>query len=322
MKILQIATSLGQNCGIALFADTVHLRLREAGVEIETAGSLIADPAADIVLLQHHGELIAATDVIAFCRNSSSPVVLFAHDDGIGALSDHVTGLVAMCPGIIPATTKPVHLFPHPAWTPAELYDRGALRHEFGLPADAVIIGSNGFLKFERQFVEIVNGLLPHAQRNNWFVGIVASPWRLESPGLIVELERIQERFPDQFRIDYAFLDAPTLNRRLQACDLLWCWTEAPSQPYASGVISDQYASGTRIFAADKQQHGHVLPLPNVVRGAARLENYIEQLVTEIRTGNRQRHSPEPIGWDNCIGGFIDFLKGFLPTASDQVRKR
>ena len=321
MKILQIATSLGQKCGIALFADTVQARMREAGIEIETVGALTAEPSADIVLLQHHGELVRDRDVIAYCRESRSPVVLFAHDDAASALGDHVAGFIAMCPGMIQATKKPLHVFPHPAWIPPKLQDRRTLRRKLGLPEDTVIVGSNGFLKFERQFDEIVNALLPHARASNWHVLLLASPWRLDSPGLATKLTRLQKRYCGQFRFDHGFLDTPALNQRLQACDLLWCWTEAPSSPYASGVASDQYASGTRIFAADKQQHGHILTLPNVVRGPDRLERYIEQLIAEISAGNHERHSPSPIGWDNCIGGLIEFLESFLPLQRpDQPR--
>jgi len=44
-------------------------------------------------------------------------------------------------------------------------------------------------------------------------------------------LERLRIRFPDHFRFEHAFVDTERLNRRLQACDLLWCWTDAASLP-------------------------------------------------------------------------------------------
>jgi hypothetical protein len=230
-------------------------------------------------------------------------------------LSERIAGFLAMCPDMVPETDRPVHLFPHPACVPECLEDRTILRNRFGLPIKNMILGTNGFLKFERQFVEILNVLLPHAKKNDWFVNIITSPWYIDSPGLISEIEELQSSYSAFFRFENIFLDEQTLNQRLQACDLLWCWTKAPSGPYASGVISVQYASGTRIFAADKQQHNHVLELPNVIRGPDKLEPFIEQLIVETERANRQRHDPSPISWDRCIHELALF---FLKFSSDR----
>lgn len=315
MKVLQIATTRGRDCGIALFADNVQTRMRRAGIDMETAAGLPPDVQADVVLLQYHQELISDEEVISLTERSSGPVVLFAHSEGTDAICEHLDGLVAMCSGVIGPTNKPVHIFPHPAWTPPRLEDRTALRREFGLPEGRAIVGTNGFLKWERQFVEIAEALLPEAERNNWFVELITSPWRLESPGLIPRLERLRGRFRHHFRFEYVFLDTQSLNRRLQSFDLLWCWTEAPSSPYASGVISDQYASGTRIFAADKYQHSHVLRLPNAVAGPDSLDSFIEHLIGQIPSCAHQRHDPAPVSWDNCIHDFAEFLRNFAHKA-------
>ncbi|MCI0432966.1 MAG: hypothetical protein L0271_04860 [Gemmatimonadetes bacterium] len=281
--------------------------MARAGIEIETANGLWPDARADVVLFQHHCELHSDAEVRSLAASSPAPVVLFAHSPGAGALSGHVDGIVAMCPGMIGPTDKPVHVFPHPAWTPARLEDRPALRRDLGMPDACRIAGTSGYLRFERQFAEIAAALVTEAWRHDWFVLIAASPWRLQSPGLIPRLARLQRRFPDHFRFEYAFLDSQALNRRLQACDLLWCWTDAPSAPYASGSVSDHYASGTRVFVADKQQHDHVLHLPNAVAGPATLDAFLEGLIAEIHSGNR-RHDPTAVSWDRCIDQFAAFL--------------
>lgn len=313
MKILQIVATYGQDCGIAFFAGNLQEQLEKIGIEVKTIAAVYGDiPEADIILLQHHAELVDNESVISLCERCQHPVVLFAHSDGIDILSNIVDGFVAMCPGMIPATDKPTHIFPHPAWVPGSLEDRAILRNRFGLPIESIIIGTNGFLKFERQFVEILTVLLPQAKDNGWLVNLLTSPWYIDSPGLKAELEKLQSAYSTCFRFEYASWDKKTLNQRLQACDMLWCWTRAPSSSYASGVISDQYASGTRIFAADKRQHGHVLELPNVVSGPDRLEPFIEQLIAEIKRGKRQRHDPSPISWDRCINGLVFSLTGIL----------
>jgi hypothetical protein len=310
MTILQVVTTYGRNCGIALFASNLQEQMEKIGIEVETIASMNGDiPSGDVLLLHYHSELLTDESVRNICERSRCPVVLFAHSNGVDMLLNTVDGFVAMCPGMVGQTDKPTYVFPHPAWVPPHLEDRKNLRREFDLPQDRLVVGTNGFLKFERQFAEIVEDLLPEAYRNDWFIELITSPWLLDSPGLITRLERLHARNPNHFRFEYAFLDAVTLNRRLQACDLLWCWTKASSSPYASGVISDQYASGTRVFAADKQQHRHVLGLPNTVAGPDALAQFVDRLVVELRDGERQRHDPALVSWDNCIHGFAAFLE-------------
>lgn len=309
MKILQVVTTYNQSCGIAFFASQLQEQMEKIGIEVRTTATLNDDTsAADVVLLQHHSELLNDESVIALCERSQCPVVLFAHSDGIDVVSNSVAGFVAMCPGIVPETDKPAYVFPHPAWVPECLEDRTTLRKRFGLPIKSSIIGTNGFLKFERQFTEILAVLLPYAKDNGWFVDLITSPWYIDSPGLISQLEELQSTYSACFRFEYSFWDKKTLNQKLQACDLLWCWTRAPSSPYASGVISDQYASGTRVFAADKLQHWHVLRLPNSVRGPNRLEPFIDQLILEIKREKRERHDPTLVSWDKCIDGLASLL--------------
>lgn len=309
MKVLQISITRGSDCGVALFADVLQERLGRIGIEIETVHEPRGSADADLVLLQHHDDLIADDAVIALARSSAAPVVLFAHTDRNRGLYDHVDGLVSMCPGMIGRTTKPVLTYLDPAWTPDRLEDRRDLRREFALPQDRTVVGTNGYLRFERQFLEVAEALLPAARRNDWFIDMITSPWRLESPGLVESLQRLERQHPSHFRFGHTFLDWRTLNRRLQACDLLWCWTAAPSVPYASGVLSDQYGSGTRIFAVDKEQHRPVLQLPNVVAGPPDLEAFVAGLVAEIGNGPHPRHDPSPVSWDNCIDDVAAFLR-------------
>lgn len=309
MKILQLVATHDQNCGIALFASNLQEQMGKIGIEVKTIANMSGDiPTADILLLHYHSELLNHENVKTLCERSQRPVVLLAHSDGIDMLFNIVDGFVAMCPGMVPVTDRPLHVFPHPAWIPECLEDRTILRNKFGLPVEPMIISTNGFLKFERQFVEILTVLLPHAKDNDWFVYLITSPWYIDSPGLVPELERLKSIYSACFRFEYAFWDKKKLNQKLQACDMLWCWTKTPSSPYASGVISDQYASGTRVFAADKLQHSHVLDLPNVIRGPDKLEPFIEQLIMEIKRCKRQRHDPSSISWGRCIDDLAFFL--------------
>lgn len=313
MKVLQIVATRSNECGIALFAKNLATQARRIGIDITTSESMPPDICAEILLLQYHDELFADSEVISLLASCSVPIVVFVHSEGRHEFFNLANGFITMCPDMIDCLDRPLHVFPHPAWTPPSLEDRIVLRKEFSLPEDRVIVGTSGFLKFERQFLEIAKMLLPDAQRNNWFVELITSPWRLESPGLVSQLQHLQGLYPAHFRFQHTFLDTKTLNRRLQACDLLWCWTAAPSNPYASGVISDQYASGTRIIAAAKQQHAHVLKLPNTVSGPGTLVPFLECVISELGGGRLTRHDPWPVCWDNYIGDLGVFLRSIAP---------
>jgi hypothetical protein len=308
MRVLQISPTMGQHCGVALFGERLAAELETLGIGVTTVSELKDSVDADIVLIQHHVELLDDAQVRAICSRAKRPVVLFAHEKGIEGVIDVVDGVMAMSAGIVPDIDKAVLVFPHPARTPTRLSDRNALRARFGLPPKSKIIGTCGFLKFERQLVEILSALLPYAAESDWFVQVNASPWFIESPGLIEEITAIGGRHPGHFGLEQNYLTEEALNLRLQACDILWCWTRAESSPYASGVASNMYASGSRIVAADKLQHEHVLRLPNVVRAPASLGAFVKELVFQTRCSDGERHDPSPVSWTRHIREVVRFL--------------
>lgn len=307
----------GQACGIAYFARTLHERLEARGVN----GFVVREPdsgpraAGDVVLVHHHWDLFADDEVRAACRAGGAPVVLFAHEPGAEAFTE-AAGLATMTPGAPPAASVPVFTAMHPAWLPPALCDRGALRRALGLPPDRLVVGTSGFLRFERQLPELVRSLAPVAAAEGWFVELVTTPWKEPSPGLVEELSELAAEHRAVFRFNTEILDAASLNHRLQACDLLWSWTATPSRPYASGALADQYASGTRVFAASKQQCEPVLWLPNAVRGPDGMPEFADALREEARRlaawraqhGDTPRHDPSPVSWGRFLDGFAPFL--------------
>jgi hypothetical protein len=312
MRITQIVTTLDKPCGIAYFAKNLHEHLLEFSIKSEIISQHNTELNSDVFILHYHSELFNEKELVSYCNNSEIPVVVFAHSEGVEILNGLVYGFIGMCDGIFPENCQPSYIFPHPAWIPFALSERIHLRKLYDLPVNRIMIGSNGFLKFERQFVEILNKLLPIARQNNWLVFLLISPWYLDSPGLIDKLELYKTIYKDFFDFEYSYQNKVELNKKLQTFDILWCWTKAPSSPYASGVISDQYASGTRIFATDKNQHEHILKLPNVVRGSVDLNLFVEQLVSEIKTNNFQRHNPEIISWNRTVKELINFIRDLI----------
>jgi hypothetical protein len=312
MKITQIVTTLNKPCGLAYFAKNLHEQLFEVNVKADIISEMKSEADSDVLILHYHSELFDEKELVSFCINSKIPVVVFAHSEGADILKGIVQGFIGMCDGIFSESCQPNCIIPHPAWTPDTLSERIQLRELYNLPVNRTIIGSNGFLKFERQFDELLDKLLPIAKENDWLVFLLVSHWYLDSPGLIDKFRQYKTTYTKFFDFQYSYLDKKELNKKLQAFDLLWCWTKAPSSPYASGVISDQYASGTRIFATDKKQHEHVLKLPNVRCGSANLDLFIKQLISEIKSNNFQRHNPEIISWKRIITHLINFIKNVI----------
>jgi hypothetical protein len=179
----------------------------------------------------------------------------------------------------------------------------------------AYTLGSSGFLRDDHEFERVLERLLPHAAERGWRVELASSRWSETRPGLIASLEGLAAAYPRTFRFTTEFHEPAALNERLAACDLLWCWTREPSVPYASGSISDQYASGTRLVASDRLQYAHVTRLPNVVCAPATLDAFVARLVAEAESGVRTRHDPAPIGWPRHAGGLAAFLSAVRAAA-------
>jgi hypothetical protein len=309
VRLLQVSPTLGQHCGVAVFADSLAAELSPLGIHVTTIGELATPVDADLVVLQYHEELMGEPEIRAFRASVACPLVLVAHSSGIGGLLDVIDGVMSMSPGIIPvAATPPTLVFPHPCWTPERLSDRDATRARFGLRQSRTI-GTCGFLRFERQLVEMLSALLPHAVELGWSVQLTTSPWRIDSPGVIEGIRSLDRRYPGTLAWVHEHLPTEELNLRLQACDLLWCWTRAPSMAYASGVASQQYASGTRIVAADKQQHEHILVLPNVVRAPVVLDDFAAEVVKQMRHADGCRHDPSVISWERQARKVAQFLR-------------
>lgn len=320
MKIVQISPTAGEACGIAIWADDLGAHLAGHGFTVRT--SRLDGPAADlrdadVLLVQHHDEFLVDDGLVALCRAAPCPVVLFAHSGVSDALLGAVDAVLAMSPGLVPGDAPPSLVFPHPAFT-ADLEARSALRAEFGLPPTGKVLGSCGFLKFDRQFVELLGLLLPRLAEVDASVHLMTSPWRLDSPGVLDGIAELGAAHPGRLRHVHRMLDDVEMHRRLQACDLLWCWTRAPSESYASGVVSRLYASGSRVAAADKAQHEHVLGLPNAVRAPASLPEFVDVLVAEVSAPVVARHDPDPVSWRHVVPQ----VTGFLGAVRDRGRTR
>ncbi|QBY00143.1 hypothetical protein E2K80_04820 [Rhodophyticola sp. CCM32] len=304
LRILQIATTLHEPCGIGYFAQRMGTALSKAGAQVRTVDGFV-EQQADVIIVHHHGELVPSATLRAFAYQARAPVVLMPHDDTCGSLYGDVSAVVALTPELI-AGAKRSYWFPHPSETFRTGTARSKLRERYGLPKEKLILGTNGFLKYERSFDIVTAAVLKALPEVA--VSLVLSPWRLPSPGLLEKLVVLCESHPGRLNLAYEKWSDQERFDRLRACDLLWCWVDAPSSPYASGVVSDQYASGTRLVTTDKSQHRHVLSLPNVVTAPPNLEGFLDTLIAAARQPCL-RHDPEVIAWERQMPGLLEFLE-------------
>jgi hypothetical protein len=287
-------------------------------VEVSTTATLSPAEGCDVTIVQHEWGLFRAEDLHCFCEQSSTPVVIFAHSGGVESLAATADGTIAMHRGIVALIEGPTLVIPHPAWIPRELQDRRQLRERFGLGDRSFVVGSSGFISGFRQFPEILSRLLPVIRDADGCVELMSSrcggPWCSEWERIEPELDQLRQEYPKHFRYEGGFLSHEELNLRLQACDLLWCFTNRASSAYASGVAADHYASGTMMVLADVEQHRDIIKRRGTVAAPADLHGFVETLLTTIRDRRFQRHDPEAYSWLTASHDIIEFLRKLIPT--------
>lgn len=283
----------------------------QIGVKISTFQSLnqlaTAIASYELILIHHHDELYSDDSLAHIRQNFHIPVIAFAHSTNPTRLWGLVDAIITMgVPNVFDAPENML-VIAHPAWVPSSPRRRRTESERS--------IGTSGFLKFDRQLPEIVLSILPSAQALGWRIKIHASPWRIASPGLLESLRAIERQASANLEVTYAYLRQDELNERLSQCDILWCWTREPSAPYASGVASSLYASGTRVVVADKLQHHHILALPNVVRAPADIDGFVRVLIDEMRASNVPKHDPDPISWRHQAWKIRRFFEERITTS-------
>jgi hypothetical protein len=310
LKLLQVCPSLGTACGVANFAGNLASALGTFDFDVQTVTDL-DDTDVDLVLIQHEFGLFDTRKLLQALAACHARKLLFAHTAGVEAFDRHVDGYLAMCPGMVPAT-KPVCVFPHPGWYSEERPARQELKQRFGYHTYAGVIGSSGFINPSRQFSQIIEFLLPWAQQHNWLINLLCSRHAKHTryATYLAEERRLLKwaAHTPHVRLDLHLKSPAELELQFRACDLLWCWTNVPTAPYASGTCSDQYCSGTRIVVADKQQHRCLQGLPNVVMTPPRLEEFLQILMEQLQCGEFPQHDGRILSWQECARTPANFL--------------
>ena len=321
MQIVQVSPTHGERCGVGIFGATLEKYLCLRGYDVLTLRDL-SDFDCDLLLVQHQWSLYDDRKLSAFLGRIQHPTVFIAHSGGVEKYDGLVTAFASMGPRMIGDTKSPVVYGRVPAFVPSRLSARDELRRSLDLPLDRTILGTSGFMLESRQFEAVLELLLPSVSASNAFVYLVCTPWMRDSPRVRKQLLAFEREFSNCFQFNREFLSPQGLNLRLQACDLLWCWTGRKSRPYSSGALADQYGSGTRIFASDREQHAPFLSLPNVITGASELNGFVTGLLAEMAqvrdanaSGRVMRHDPSPVAWGEFMDVFCGLFRGIASGA-------
>jgi hypothetical protein len=314
LRISQICPSAGAACGVGNFAANLAAYLPAIGCTVQT-GRQIEQDNADLLLVQHEYGLYDTASLRHQLKRCRQLRVLFAHTRVGREFDDVADAYVCMCPGMVD-TQKPVCVIPHPAYVAPEPESKNRLKDQLGVQDFAAVIGSSGFLTPNRRFVAIVSALLPVAVENNWLIQLLTSRHQShhqndEMQQIEAELLEWQNVFPRNFRFTTSFSDTKELNRRMQSCDLHWCWTASHSAPYGSGTCSDQYGSGRTVIVANKAQHSAVFGLPNVIIADAQLPKFLATLVETVKNRAFNIHDGSTLSWTNItpqLGAFLNRL--------------
>ncbi len=306
---------MGRNCGVAYFVTELARVVGELGYQSRTEQDPLGRD-ADLMMVHYHPDLWSRDQVVGLVDRAGCAVVVIPHEQG-----DHLPAAVRF-DGYLQfgvdwrpatgATMVPSLLLGHPAWVPAQLDDRAPLRAQLGLSSpDASIVGSSGFLRNDRQFLEVCARLLTDERLSDVVVHLVTTDWLGRSGRLITALEWLAYDHPGRLVFQTRRKARAELNSWLQACDLLWSWNQVDeatrTSNFLSGAIADQYASGTRPVCSDVPEHRAVASLPNVVVSRA------------VRTGGFARHRLGFSGDPGDPGGRDGRSR---PGASTRIRRR
>jgi hypothetical protein len=312
MRLLQISSTHHDSCGIGTHSVSLERAVRHLGGEIRTTTELSTADGDDVVLVQHEWGLIPDADLRDYCAKSPVPVIMFAHAGGVEIFSEDVDGFIAMHPDIVQSLPGPSLAIPHPAWLPNVLEERSQLRTRFGLNDKSFVVGSSGFMTGFRQFPTIVTRLLPLVRAHGGFIELVtpavSGPWHPDER-IEAELGWLHKEHSDHFRYDTRYHATDELNLRLQACDLLWCFTNRASSAYASGTAADQYASGTAMVLSDIEQHHHILRKDGMISAPADIDGFTDTLLQAVEERRFARHDPTTFSWLDAARMIIDFCQ-------------
>ena len=196
--------------------------------------------------------------------------------------------------------------------------DKYKLREKYGLPVDAKILGTGGFMFGHwKRWLDLTHTILKKLEDNE-FLYLATSPWIEGDGGTVKAIRKLARKLgkQDQLKVEEEFVDDVTLNERFQCCDLLFVWNGTIERNWifsTSGIGGDLYGARRRLVIQDVPHYKLIAGKKGVVVAPFELEPFVARLLEELRTGNLDETTePEWLSWDNIVRNFIDYFKEIL----------
>jgi hypothetical protein len=275
---------------------------------------------ADIISIQYEPGC-TPPDLIKYILSNNklkTIVITVHHSRNIKSLYNAVEGFIFHSKDQVDSYPYDYKVIPHPALVyPKE--DKEELREEFDLPLDKKIIGTAGFITGAGKNLPSTVREIVKRLNDDEFLYLCTSMWKGGDRGrldeIMTEVKRLGKE--SQFKIETEFLEPKELNRRLQACDLLYNWcavgpNEINSQ---SGMASDMYGSGVKMIVKDCGHYSYIASRNKVLVGRVNPEEFAEDVINALRTADLSDvQNPKHLSWEEKIK---DYVKYFIYSAEE-----
>lgn len=268
----------------------------------------------DVMLLQYEPAICPQSLIERYLKTYTQPIVITAHHSkGLDELYNVINGFVFHSKSQI--TTEPFNytIIPHPSLV-FENLNKKDVRRELGLPLDKKIVGTAGFVygagkNLPTSVKEILKRL-----NDDEFLYLTTSVWKGGDGGRISDIKTEVKRLgkEDQFRMDTDYVSPKDLNKRLQACDLLYSWSApGPNQSGCqSGIAADMYGSRRKLIVQNTPRYDFIANQDKVEVGSKDAKGFAKDLVKVLREGNlKDVQDPEWLSWDNQAKRYHEYIK-------------
>ena len=316
--------SMGQRCGIYTYARRLNDALNKHGVKSHLFYRKPTED-VDVVNIQYEPGLWGNNLQMVSALIQQFPQVVITtmhHTFGLNEIGVMIDGFIIHDKIQIENMDTgwgTYAIIPHPAiYFPKK--DKESIRKELGLPTDRKIVGTAGFIAGTGKRLPILVREILKRLKDDEFLYLATSFFKSDllstsrKEQILKEVRRLGKE--DNFRLDTEFVDDETLNKKMQACDLLFAWNITPPD-YTfsqSGIASDMYASYTKLIVKDANHYKFIKEQDKVEVGRPNPDEFAEDVVNLLRDDERLHDVPDGkwLSWDNQVNHYIDFFKEFI----------
>jgi len=317
MKIgIQCSSYTTARCGIRTYSVRLNEALKKKGIDSHI---FIEKPHKDVdaILIQYEPGILPPQKLNYFVRKFIEPLVIVTahHSRDIDQFYPILDGVVFHDESqIIGEPWEGLYtIIPHPALVFPRL-DKKKVRKELKLPVDKTIIGTAGFITGTgKKLPVILESLLPKID-DSMFIYFITSFWKAGDLGRLRQIQEIVKRSgkANQFRIDTDFLSEKELNKRMQACDLLFSWndTSINDKGSQSGIAADMYGSYTKLIVKDSPHYNFIKKQDKVLVGRLDVDDFTEDVINAVKKEDLT-DVPDPswLSWDKMVDRYIEFIE-------------